>query len=104
MKTIMLVCAAGMSTSLLVTKMKAAADEAGDEVNIFALPVSEGVNRLAEVDCILLGPQVRFQKKQVEKALADAGLDKPVDVIDMKDYGMMNGKSVYAFAKKLMGE
>ena len=100
----MLACSAGMSTSLLVTKMKAAADEAGDEVNIFALPVSEGVNRLAEVDCILLGPQVRFQKKQVEKALADAGLDKPVDVIDMKDYGMMNGKSVYALAKKLMGE
>jgi PTS system cellobiose-specific IIB component len=104
MKTIMLVCAAGMSTSLLVTKMKAAAAEAGEEANIFALPVSEGVNKLNEVDCVLLGPQVRFQKKQVVEAIAKAGLNVPVDVIDMKDYGMMNGKKVYEFAKKLMGE
>ena len=27
----------------------------------------------------------------------------PVEVIDMKDYGMMNGEKVYAHAKKLMG-
>ena len=100
----MLVCAAGMSTSLLVTKMKQAADAAGEEANIFALPVSEGVNHLDEVDCILLGPQVRFQKKTVEDALAAKGMNKPVDVIDMKDYGMMNGEAVYAFAKKLLGE
>ena len=33
---IMLVCAAGMSTSLLVTKMEVAAKEAGEEVEIFA--------------------------------------------------------------------
>ena len=32
MKKIMLVCAAGMSTSLLVTKMIAAAKELGDEI------------------------------------------------------------------------
>ena len=39
---IMLVCAAGMSTSLLVTKMEVAAKEAGEEVEIFALPLTEG--------------------------------------------------------------
>ena len=37
MKKIMLVCAAGMSTSLLVTKMEKAAAAMGDEVEIFAL-------------------------------------------------------------------
>ena len=43
MKTrIMLICAAGMSTSLLVTKMEKAAKDAGDDVEIFALPLSEG--------------------------------------------------------------
>ena len=41
MKKIMLVCAAGMSTSLLVTKMEKAAAAMGDEVEIFALPISE---------------------------------------------------------------
>ena len=38
MKTILLVCSAGMSTSLLVTKMESAAKEAGVDCKIFALP------------------------------------------------------------------
>ena len=103
MKKIMLVCAAGMSTSLLVTKMEKAAAAMGDEVEIFALPISEGEKRVGDVDCILLGPQVRYAKKEVEKIIADTGKDIPYDVIEMKDYGMMNGKAVYEFAKKLMG-
>ena len=102
MKKIMLVCAAGMSTSLLVTKMEAAAKEVGDEIKIFALPISDGEKKLHEVDCVLLGPQVRFQKAQIEKLVADAGLDLPIYVINMKDYGMMNGKAVYEFALNLM--
>ena len=102
MKKIMLVCAAGMSTSLLVTKMIAAAKELGDEIEIFALPISEGEKKLNEVDCVLLGPQVRFQKAQIEKAIAEQKLDLAVAVIDMKDYGMMNGKAVYQTALNLM--
>ena len=104
MKKIMLVCAAGMSTSLLVTKMKAAAKEMGDEIEIFALPISDGEKKLEEVDCVLLGPQVRFQKAQIEKIIADGGYDLPCAVIDMKDYGMMNGKAVYETALKLMNK
>ena len=104
MKQILLVCSAGMSTSLLVTKMEKAAAAMGDEVEIFALPISEGEKRVADVDCILLGPQVRFQKSTIEKAMANAGVQKPCDVIDMKDYGMMNGKAVYEFALKLMNK
>ena len=104
MKKIMLVCSAGMSTSLLVTKMEQAAEKAGDEVEIFALPMSDGINRLSTVDCVLLGPQVRFQKNTIEKAMEAAGVSKPCDVIDMKDYGMMNGEAVYKKAKAMMGE
>lgn len=33
-----------------------------------------------------------------------AGVSKPCDVIDMKDYGMMNGEAVYKKAKAMMGE
>ena len=103
MKKIMLVCAAGMSTSLLVTKMEKAAAAMGDEVEIFALPISEGEKRVADVDCILLGPQVRFQKSAIEKLAAGRKAGPiPVDVIDMRDYGTMNGKAVFAMAKKMI--
>ena len=40
-KTIMLVCSAGMSTSLLVTKMQKAAEDRGREADIFALAASK---------------------------------------------------------------
>jgi len=91
MKKILLVCAAGMSTSLLVNKMNNAAKEKGVEVEITALPVSEADKLTDEVDIVLLGPQVRFQKPQVD-ALVKGRI--PVEVIDMRLYGTMNGKAV----------
>lgn len=91
MKNILLVCSAGMSTSLLVNKMKEAAKEKGIEINIEALPVGECANVIDKMDIVLLGPQVRFQKAQVED-LAKGRI--PVEVIDMRLYGTMNGKAV----------
>lgn len=94
MKTIMLVCAAGMSTSMLVSKMEKAAEADGVETDIFAVSANEADSYLASkpVDVLLLGPQVKFLKKQMESKVADKSI--PVEVIDMRDYGMMNGKSV----------
>ena len=103
MKQILLVCSAGMSTSLLVTKMEGAAKDAGYDAKIFALPFSDAPRVLEDVDVILLGPQVRFQKNTIEKAMEVAGVSKPCDVIDMKDYGMMNGEAVYKKSNAMMG-
>jgi len=101
MKKILLVCAAGMSTSLLVNRMKDAAREKGLEIEIFALPVTECSTVIDEVDVVLLGPQVRFQKAQVD-ALVKGRI--PVEVIDMRAYGMMNGEVVLGNALELIGE
>ena len=91
MKKILLVCSAGMSTSLLVIKMKDAAKQGGIEVEIEALAIAECSSVINEKDIVLLGPQVRFQKPQVEK-LTNGNI--PVEVIDMRQYGMMDGKSI----------
>ena len=85
---IMLACAAGMSTSMLVEKMKIAARDRGEEHIIWAVPV----------DCILLGPQVRLQKKSIESIAKG----KPVEVIPPSDYGRQNGGAVLDFAKSLL--
>ena len=91
MKKILLVCAAGMSTSLLVNKMKESAIEKGIEIDIEALPISECSAVRDSVDIVLLGPQVRFQKPQVDALVAGR---VPVEVIDMGLYGTMNGKAI----------
>ena len=101
-KIIMLVCSAGMSTSLMVAKMQKVAKDKGIEAEIFAVSASEADNYLAKkkVDVLLLGPQVRFMKGQFEKKLKPLGI--PLDVIEMKDYGMMNGEKVLEQAISLM--
>ena len=48
MKKILLVCSAGMSTSLLVNKMKDAAKEFNVEVDINALPVAECSSKIKD--------------------------------------------------------
>ena len=72
--TIMLVCAAGMSTSLMVEKMKKAAENKGIEADIFAVSAGEADNYLA------------------------------LDIIPMVDYGMMNGEKVLDQAINLLNQ
>ena len=101
-KQIMLVCAAGMSTSLMVNKTQKAAEERGLAATIFAVPVSEAEDYLSEkkVDVLLLGPQVRYLLEDLQEKLASKGI--PVDVIPMTDYGMMKGDKVLELAESLM--
>lgn len=87
---IMLCCASGMSTSLLVEKMKKAALEQGIEAEIWAVGANEVKANANRTDIILLGPQVRYAQRKIESEAPEV----PVAHIDMKDYGMMNGQSV----------
>lgn len=47
-------------------------------------------------DIILLGPQVGYQEEDVQKEYPTI----PVRVIDMMDYGMMNGEKVFKDAQQ----
>lgn len=89
---ILLCCSAGMSTSLLVEKMKKAVSERQLDAEIEAIPVVEFDRRIDEADVVLIGPQVKYRWAQF-KQVADAK-GKPIDVIDMMSYGMMNGAKV----------
>ncbi|CQR25054.1 phosphotransferase system cellobiose-specific component IIB [Streptococcus varani] len=102
MKHILLVCNAGMSTSMLVTKMQKAAEAKGVETTIWAIPVSEVADEVANkpVDAILVGPQVRFMLKEYKENYEPA--IKVAD-INMMDYGTMNGENVLKTALELIG-
>lgn len=92
MKKIMLACSAGMSTSLLVTKMEAAAKEENIDVKIWAISEANLANEIQECDVVLLGPQVRFMLGKATEIAKPYGT--PVEVINMMHYGTCNGKEV----------
>ena len=53
------------------------------------------------MNVVLLGPQVRFQKSEIE-AISQGKI--PVAVIDMKNYGQMDGKAVFEQACQLLNK
>lgn len=100
MRKIKLFCAGGLSTSLLVNKMKAAALAEGYDVEITAHPTIELEAKGVDADIILLGPQVRTSIQDVAAKFPE----KKVMVVDMVAYGMIDGKIILAQAKKLLGD
>lgn len=101
MKKILLLCDAGMSTSLMVKKMKEAADKKGIETEIAAVSIAKFEENLDNYDVFLLGPQVKYKKAKLEPIAAAKG--KKVEVINTIDYGMMKGEKVLDQALALIG-
>lgn len=96
---ILLCCAAGMSTSLLVTKMQDAARARGVKAEIRSVGLDEVTQHLEQADVLLLGPQVRYKLAQLKKEGEARGI--PVEVIRPEDYGRADGEKVLDFALKL---
>ncbi len=90
---IILVCASGMSTSLLVGKMAAEGEKRGmKELHVFACSIDELEDHIDRFDVVLIGPQLRYREKDVA-VLAEAR-GKRYGVINLLSYGMMDGKQV----------
>ena len=100
MKKILLLCSAGMSTSMVVKKMRESADKGNLAVHIEAQGVDTFPDHLNEYDLFLLGPQIRFKKDELQKLATPAG--KTVEVINMIDYGMVKGDKILSDALALL--
>ncbi|MGL4867239.1 MAG: PTS sugar transporter subunit IIB [Cetobacterium sp.] len=88
---ILLACSAGMSTSLLVNKMKKIAAENKFEAEIKAVPESCAADHFNDINILLLGPQIKYLESKM-KELADGRF--PVATINIQKYGMMDGLGV----------
>lgn len=97
---IYLVCYAGMSTSLLLTRMEKVANERNLDVDIQAVAATQIHEALKDADVILLGPQARYLLKDVQGIASKKGV--PVEVIDSVTYGTMNGAKVLDMALNLI--
>ncbi len=100
MKNIVLICAAGMSTSLLVMRMEKAAAETGYECKIAAYPAAEGPSVIPGADVVMLGPQVKYMLSKWKKQYPE----KIIEAIDVRIYGMVDGAKALEQAQKAMGQ
>ncbi len=100
MKKIVLICVAGMSTSLLVSHMRDAAKADNYECQINAYPIANAPAVIPEADIVLLGPQVKYMSNKLKAEYPE----KIIEAIDMRVYGMIDGKGALAQARRIMGE
>ena len=98
MVNITLICAGGFSTSMLMNKMKEAAAKKGVDVEIRAMAEANFEKFDGPTDVLLLGPQVGHLLDQYQNKSENI----KVSVIDMMDYGMMNGEKVLEDALSLL--
>jgi len=95
---VLLVCAGGLSSSLLESVTAKAASKRGHELDIHAasaaLVVYNSIDFAAyPVDMVLIAPQVRFARRSIERVVEPLGI--VVDVIDPTAYGMVDGDKLF---------
>ncbi len=93
---ISLFCNAGMSTSLVASKLKKSFDAAGKDYEVAAYDFSQLANEVDDTDVIVLGPQIGWAFDDVKKAYPG----KTVIVLTMQEFGSMNGDVIRARVEK----
>lgn len=85
---ILLVCNAGMSSSILVKKIRKAAEDKKMDVIVEARANSTINEERGKWDICLLGPQIAYA---IETIKAELGI--PVEVVEPRTYAMANGEA-----------
>lgn len=97
---VLIVCSWGMSTSLLVESMLAAAAASNYKLTVEALSAGEYAAQVDECDVVLIAPQIRHLRKSIEKLALSVG--KPVALIEPFHYATMDGQAVLAQVRLLV--
>lgn len=100
MRYITLICAAGMSTSILTARMQESAKAQGIEVKIIAMSESKFEEYDEPTEVLLLGPQIEYLEDEIKEKYEPKGIK--VAVIDMMDYGTLNGEKVLKESLELL--
>ncbi len=101
---VVLVCAAGMSSSMLEEKIRQAAAAAGKEMELRAVDstrISLWDYENDRMDVILVAPQVRFKKKGIIQKAEPLGII--VQDIDTVAYGMVDGEKIFKQVMDALG-
>lgn len=94
---LLLICAGGMSTSILMKKLKTAAEQKGTELEVSAIGAGE-FDPKGGYDVILLGPQVSY----LQDSITSKAEGIPVGVIAMQDYGLARTDNIFKQIDELL--
>lgn len=82
----------GLSTSLMVNKMKAAAKELNFDADIEAMPADEYESEPVKCDVLLIAPQMSYKTQDFKDEYGSSV--KLIEEISQQEYGLMKGMDV----------
>jgi len=91
-----MVCAMGMSSSLLENKTREAAKKAGYDLDLHAITTPEAAQwnfKEKFVDIVLVAPQVRYKRRSLAEAANPYNII--VEDIDPVMFGMVDGEGLF---------
>ena len=100
MRKIVLLCSTGLSTGILVKKIKEEAKNLGYECEIEFYPLANAGSMASDADVILLAPQVRSSLGEVKSKCPNV----KVTAIDAKLYSVLDAVGILDLAQKTVGD
>lgn len=97
---VLLCCAGGLSSSILMKKMQTWADSHGEELDIIAVGTAEAQERWQEGwDCVLVAPQASYRMDDMMKEI-----QIPMAAVPSLDYAIGNAENVMKLAHEICGK
>ncbi len=93
---ILLVCAGGFSTSIIMGKVRKWAEENKEDIAIEAIGKEAYTNIWQDYDCILLGPQIAYAYDEIKDSVSI-----PVSCIEPMVYALADSQKVVDLAKEI---
>jgi PTS system cellobiose-specific IIB component len=97
---LMIVCSLGATSSVLCQKIQDAARKRGISLIAESTGIGEWTVKLSEVNAVLLEPQIRHLKKELEQIAKKH--QKPLALVDPIAFATMNGEKVLDQVLKLL--
>lgn len=94
---VVLYCECGVTTSLLVSRMRRYADP--DDI-VESYGMDDVADTIRKFDVVLVGPQIRHKLDEISRLASAAGAR--CGIISMRVYGTMDGEAVMRQARELM--
>ena len=93
---VLLVCAGGLSTSLLMTKMKSYWQEQNTELDVEACSLAEYKDRFKDFEVVLVGPQISYRLDMIKDETK-----LPCGAINSTDYALGRCDNIYRQLEEL---
>lgn len=99
---VLMVCSGGMSSALVVDKVKEEAEKDGLSLDMVAVGTTEFENELKNYDLGLVAPQVKHRFSKLQKVGEE--VDIPVALIEPMNYTPMGGRKILNQIKSHISE